>query len=986
MSFDLAQIALICIGYMLILFGIAFITERGWIPDSIVRHPATYVLSLGIFASAWSFYGVVDLAFQYGYGALAYYLGTGALFLFAPVALKPLTEIARRYQIRSLADLLVFRYHSHGVGILATLCMALAVVPLLALQLQAVADTLSLITANRETQWNLADANFTAREVLALTYCLILAAFTILFGSKREHHRGLITALAFESLLKVCALFAVGLFALFGVFGGLEGLDKWLAAHPENLALLHSPIRDTASSTLLLVFIASTVAMPHIFHMSVVENPIKNSLGVVSWAFPLFLLFMALPVFPILWAGFELNVPFPTQYFTLGVPMEGGSEGLAIAAFLGGLSAATAAQVAITLSLATMVLNHWLLPIFRPDARHDIYLRVLWLRRLLILAIFVTGFLFFLLVHNRYSLTNLAILAFGASLQFLPGIIAIAYWPKGNSRGFITALIAGTTVWALGLFIPAIAGISQLQLPGLEGTIPVGFDQWDRVILWSLGLNAVCFVAVSWLSETSYEERYSAELCTADEISRPVRSTLDVGSAAEFKTRLSERLGRDTAAQEVNRALGELGLARNERRPYALRRLRNRLEANLSGLMGITVAGEILDRYIPYKVPSSSGTADIHLIEDRFAKYEDSFSGVAAELNDLRLYYRKTLQELPMAICSLGPDLEVLMWNNAMSELTGIDGKEVTGSHLGNLAQPWRTLIADFSVQQQPHSYRESMVIEGAVRWFSLHKASIQGPVSSSADGQVILVEDVTEVQQLENELLHSERLASIGRLAAGVAHEIGNPITGIACLAQNIRYETDNPELLESAEQILFQTDRVDRIVQSLVSFSHAGSQRTTEIEAVVVRTCVAEAMHLLSLQRDTTQVSFVNELPLDLTVNGDSQRMIQVFVNLLSNARDASPAGATVIVAAEQHPQTVNITVTDQGEGIDPRQIDRIMEPFYTTKEPGEGTGLGLSMVYSIVTEHHGQVEVTSPVANGRGARFTLKFPRGESLVTSH
>lgn len=980
MIFDLGQIALICVGYLLILFGIAFVTERGLIPDSVVRHPVTYILSLGIFASAWSFYGVVDLAFQHGYGALAYYLGTGALFLFAPIALEPLTQIARRYQIRSLADLLVFRYHSHAVGTLATFCMVLAVVPLLSLQLQAVADTLSLLTLDKEaeTQWTLARTGFTSREALALGYCLILAVFTMLFGSKREQHRGLVTALAFESLVKVCALGAVGLFAVFGVFGSLDGLDRWLAEHPENLELLHSPIRDTASSTLLLVFMSTAVAMPHIFHMSVVENPIKNTLGVVSWAFPLFLLFMSLPIFPILWAGFELNVPFPAQYFTLGVPMEGGSESLSIVAFLGGLSAATGAQVAITLALATMVLNHWLLPIFRLDARHDIYLRLLWLRRLLILAIFVAGFLFFQLVHNRYSLTSLALLAFVAGLQFLPGIVAIAYWPRGNSRGFITGLGVGTTVWALGLFIPAVTGISEVSLPGFDQALAVGFDQWNGVTLWSLGLNAVCFVAVSWFSKTSYEERYSAELCTADEISHPVRSTLDVHSAAEFKDRLAQRLGRDIADQEVDRALGELGLGRNERRPYALRRLRDRLEGNLSSLMGISVAGEILDEYLPYKLPPGSGTADIHLIEERFARHEDSLTGVAGELNNLRLYYRKTLQELPMAICSLGPDLEILMWNNAMAELTGVASEEVTGSHLRNLAEPWRTLITDFSGRQQTHSHRQAMFIDDEPRWFSLHKATIRGPVANSADGQVILVEDVTEVQQLENELLHSERLASVGRLAAGVAHEIGNPITGIACLAQNIQYETENPELLETAEQILFQTDRVDRIVQSLVSFSHSGSHHVSELEPVALRDCVKEAIHLLSLQRDKTEVRFINEVPDKLGLRGDSQRMIQVFVNLLSNARDASPPGGRVVIAGEEADHSVVVTVTDEGEGIDPNQIDRILEPFFTTKEPGEGTGLGLSMVYSIVTEHGGQIEVTSPVTDGHGARFTLKFSR--------
>ena len=272
MSFELSQIALICLAYLLLVFGIAWATERGRIGEKIINHPITFVLSLGIFASAWAYYGVIDLAFQFGYGALAYYLGTGALFLFAPLALAPLAELTRRYQVRSLPDLLVFRYHSHGAGILATLCMLLGILPLLALQLQAVGDTLLILTRDSREALSLEGTGFSYKEVMALAYCAILAAFTILFGSKRDQHRGLIVAMAFESLIKVVALVAVGLLAIYGVFGGFEGIDNWLQDHPENLELLHSPIKDTASHTLLLVFIATALSMPHLFQMGMAEN------------------------------------------------------------------------------------------------------------------------------------------------------------------------------------------------------------------------------------------------------------------------------------------------------------------------------------------------------------------------------------------------------------------------------------------------------------------------------------------------------------------------------------------------------------------------------------------------------------------------------------------------------------------------------------------------------------------------------------------
>ncbi len=974
MNFELYQIALISIGYLLLVFGIAHITERGWIPDSVVHHPVTHVLSLGIFASAWAFYGVVDLAFQFGYGALAYYLGTGALFLFAPVVLAPLVELTRRYQVRSLADLLVFRYHSLGAGALVTLCMLLGILPLMALQLQAVGDTLHILIRNESSH----AAGVTAKEIMALGYCAILALFTILFGSNREEHKGLITAMAFESLVKVIALLAIGFLALYSVFDGFAGLELWLDRYPENLELLHSPIKDASSHTLLLIFIATAISMPHIYHMGMAENPMVNMTRTITWAFPLFLLLMALPIFPILWAGFALDVPLPAQYFTLGVPMFFGSKSLTILAFIGGLSAATGAMVVIILSLTTMILNHWLLPALRLKPQRNIFSQLLWLRRAVIATLFLGAYLFYRSLNNDYSLTHLALLAFIETLQFLPGIAAIAYWARGNRRGLIAGIVAGTLIWATGLLMPVMIGIDQLQLFGYA--IPLGVEQWHNVALISLGINTLLFVGISIYTEQSEDELYSAELCTEDEISHPVRQALDVHSAAEITQRLSEPLGSATAEKEVDLALNNLNLSVNERRPYALRRLRDQIEANLSGLVGIHVASGIMDKHVPFRLAETRGTIDINLIENRLGQYRSHLTGMAADLNNLRLHHRKTLQELPMAICSLGHDQEILMWNSAMAKLTGIDSIEVTGSHLTALAEPWQELISNFSDSDSNRLPKQPIQLNDRSHWISLHKASIEGHLASGDQDQVLLLEDVTETQLLEEELLHSERLATVGRLSAGVAHEIGNPVTGIACLAQNLQYDTDNPDVLETAKQILSQTDRVSRIVHSLVSFSHSGQHKQQEFELISLQACAAEAVNLLSLQKEKTHVIYDNLLEESLIAPGDSQRLIQVFINLLSNARDASPELGRITIDGFTDDDKVIIEISDEGPGIAKEHIEKILEPFFTTKEPGEGTGLGLAMVYSIIEDHGGELSVDSPadVKRGIGARFTIELPR--------
>jgi len=164
MTLSYIEVALICIAYLTVLFTIAHTTDKGWVADKIVTHPVTYIFSLGIFASAWAFYGVIDLANRFGYAALAYYLGTGTLFLFAPFLLKPLIELARRFQINSMADLLVFRYNSHPVGGLVALIMLLAMAPLLALQMQAVADTIHILTRNNHDALSPALSEFGIRQ------------------------------------------------------------------------------------------------------------------------------------------------------------------------------------------------------------------------------------------------------------------------------------------------------------------------------------------------------------------------------------------------------------------------------------------------------------------------------------------------------------------------------------------------------------------------------------------------------------------------------------------------------------------------------------------------------------------------------------------------------------------------------------------------------------------------------------------------------
>lgn len=970
-SLDLSSLLAFSSAYLVILFAIAWLAEHRRLPGSLVRHPLTYTLSLGVYASAWAFYGAVGLAHQYGYAFLSIYLGLSGAFLIAPMLLFPILRLTRTYQLSSLADLFAFRFRSTWAGTLTTLVMLVSVLPLLALQIQSIADSIGIITGQP------------IKLHIAAGFCALITLFTILFGARhvttRERHEGLVLVIAFESLVKLVSIAAVGLYAVYGVFGGFEGMQQWLVDNQVMLSQLHTPLQEGPWRTLLLVFFSAAIVMPHLYHMAFTENLSPRALPSASWGLPLFLLLMGLAVPPILWSGLKLGLDSNPEYFSLTLGMATGQDWLVLATYLGGLSAASGVVIVITLALSGMVLNHMLLPLVQPPAQSNIYHWLKWTRRGLIAAIIAASFGFYLLLGTTRNLTHLGIVSFVATLQFLPGALAVLYWQIANRRGFIGGILAGSTVWFLTMLLPLIIDLRGFQLPLLDMVYVLDNAEWHISAIASLVVNAVVFVLLSVSSQPSDEERSVAEACVVGNVSRSQRRALQARSPQEFAVELSRPLGARNAQREVERALQDLDLPFDERRPYALRRLRDRIEANLSGLMGPSVARDIVSSFLPYQSGSEVYVReDIHFIESRLENYRSQLTGLAAELDALRRYHRQTLQELPMGVCSLTEDQEILMWNRVMEDLTRIPASRVLGSHISSLPDPWCELLDRFISTGDAHSHKQAVTIDGLPRWFSLHKAQL-GNGEDTGGGMVLLVEDQTELQLLEDRLVHSERLASIGRLAAGVAHEIGNPVTGIACLAQILQEEREeDAEIHDSCTQIIEQTKRISRILQSLMSFAHAGSPQQDSLEAVSLAAAASDAIALLSLNREHP-VRFYNLCDPQHVALGDPQRIAQVLINLLSNARDASPADGSILVRSEKGPQGVTLIVEDEGSGIPAELLDRLYEPFFTTKDPGKGTGLGLALVYSIVEEHHGRISIDSPADPQRrcGTRVSIQLP---------
>ncbi|MEZ5584912.1 MAG: hypothetical protein R3F37_21005 [Candidatus Competibacteraceae bacterium] len=258
MTFNLSSLLGGALLYLFLLFAIAYATERGWIPERVVRHRLMYVLSLGVYATAWSYYGSLSFASTHGFMFLTVYIGPTLAFILTPLLLTPLLRLIRDYQLTSLADLFAFRYSSQLAGILVSLFTLLGALPYIALQIRAVSESIHALTQDE------------APLQVGLIFCITLMVFAVLFGARhippRHKHQGLVVSIA-ESLVKLAAILIIALSAMVEVFGGAGGLHDWLQAHPDRLQALYLPVQEGPWLTLiLLAFAAAFFYYPTISH------------------------------------------------------------------------------------------------------------------------------------------------------------------------------------------------------------------------------------------------------------------------------------------------------------------------------------------------------------------------------------------------------------------------------------------------------------------------------------------------------------------------------------------------------------------------------------------------------------------------------------------------------------------------------------------------------------------------------------------------
>ena len=487
-----------------------------------------YPLSLAIYCTSWTFFGSVGSASRSGYEFLTIYIGPVLMIgLFAPLIAR-VVRLAKGQNITSIADFIAARYgKSQAVAATVALIAIIGTVPYIALQLKAVSISLETIIAHVVPN---AEAGRPVLGDMALFVALSMAVFAVLFGTRHidatEHQDGLMLAIAAESIVKLVTFLAVGVFVTFWMFDGPMALfSQALQSLPAASVLTREPAVDMLITMTLLSFVA-ILLLPRQFHVAVVENNDEREIKRARWMFPIYLVLINLFVVPIAIAGL---LTFPAgkvdgDMFVLALPLHAGSNMLTIAAFVGGLSAATAMVIVETVALAIMISNDIVMPwvLQRREAlivgREDVGSLLLTVRRLAIFAILLFAYMYYRFAGDA-QLAAIGILAFAAIAQLAPAFFGGLIWRNATARGAIAGMTVGILIWAYTLLLPTFWDSAILDAGpwGIEVLRPqhlFGLDLPPLVhgVLWSLSLNMLTYIGFSLGRAPSPIERMQADV------------------------------------------------------------------------------------------------------------------------------------------------------------------------------------------------------------------------------------------------------------------------------------------------------------------------------------------------------------------------------------------------------------------------------------------------------------------------------------------
>jgi signal transduction histidine kinase/Na+/proline symporter len=523
--------------YLAILFGVAYYAEyRLKKGRSIINNGYVYALSLGVYCTAWTYYGSVGQASSRGIEFLAVYIGpTIMAALFWPI-LRKLVRICKTQRINSIADLISIRYGKNfSLAVVVTILCILGVIPYIALQLKAISGSMNILTGNTDITPGL--SNIFGDNTLYIA--IALAFFIMLFGTRSidasEKHEGLVAAIAFESIVKLVAFIAVGLFVTFGLFNGFGDIFSKAANDPALRKLFQ--FNDTGSYStwtgLILLSMLAIIFLPRQFHMSVVENVKEVHIKKAIWVLPLYLLLITFFVFPIAFGGKLLlgSTSINADTYVLALPMQQGAKWLGLITFIGGFSAATSMIIVETIAISTMMSNNIATPLllasqkFKTKGDGQLTSPILNIRRFSIILIISLAFLYDKLVAQHFSLVSIGMVSFAAVAQFAPAVLGGIYWKQASQKGAMAGISIGFATWFFTAVIPSLAsaGIISMHLVdhglfGISWLKPLslfgmhGMDSVTHCFFWSMLFNITAFAVVSLNSKKSGQEAYQAEI------------------------------------------------------------------------------------------------------------------------------------------------------------------------------------------------------------------------------------------------------------------------------------------------------------------------------------------------------------------------------------------------------------------------------------------------------------------------------------------
>src|SRR3989475_7144001 len=605
--------------YVGVLFAIAFYGDkRADAGRSIIANPYIYALSLAVYCTSWTFYGSVGRAATSGIGFLPIYLGPTLMAALWWYVMLKIIRISKQNRITSIADFIASRYgKSQMLGGLVTLIAVVGIIPYSALQWKASSGTFVIVLQypafttpeNQGAPLFLGDNTF--------YIAMLLAAFTSLFGPRHldatERHEGLVAAIAFESLVKLLAFIAVGLFVTFWLYDGFGDIFGRAGQTPQLSALLTLGSESGSYATwasLTFLSMAAIMFLPRQFQVTVVENVDERHLTKAIWLFPLSLLAINIFVLPITFGGL-LHFPdgaVDADTFVLTLPIAEQRPWLALFAFIGGLSAATGMVIVETIALSTMVCNDLVMPVLlrlralRLTERRDLSGLLLGIRRGAIVLILVLGYLYFYLAGEAYALVSIGLISFSAVAQFAPAIIGGIFWKGGTRTAAFCGLAAGFLVWTYTLLLPSFAKSGWLPITflshGLFGTDLLkpqqllglqGLDDITHCLFWSMLVNIGSYVGVALIKGPNAAEHGQATVFV-DALKHPLAgpgSRFWRGSASVNDLLLL--VGRFLGPEHAHEAFGAYARSRGARSVEALSAdadLVHRAESLLAGAIG----------------------------------------------------------------------------------------------------------------------------------------------------------------------------------------------------------------------------------------------------------------------------------------------------------------------------------------------------------------------------------------------------------------